>query len=73
MKPKTIKTDQRVFQVKNFEGDLPYLCNLEHLNLSKNGSLLGADKEHIVQIRHIWNGKLKVISKLDVKNMILSK
>lgn len=72
MKPKTIKTDQRIFEVTNYEGDLPYLCNLEHFNLSKGGSLLGTNNEAIVRVRHYWNNTFKKIGKVHVKEMILA-
>lgn len=72
MKPKTIKTNQRIFEVTNVEGDTPYLCNLEHFNLSKNGSLLGVNNETIVRVRHYWNNTFKKIGKVHIKEMILA-
>lgn len=72
MKPKTIKTDQRIFQVKNFEGDEPYLCNLNHFSLSDKGALLGYNKEPLVIVSHYWNFTFKKIGKIHVKEMILA-
>lgn len=72
MKPKTIKTDQRIFEVTNVEGDTPYLCNLNHFKIGENGSLLGANNEAIVRVRHYWNNTFKKIGKVHIKEMILA-
>lgn len=72
MIPKTIKTDQKIFQVTNFEGDAPYLCNLEHFNLSDKGELLGYNKEPLLRVREYWNFTFKKIGKIHVKEMILA-
>ena len=71
-KPKTINTDQRIFEVTNFEGQEPYLCNLNHFSIGIKGQLLGYNKEPLVKIRHYWNNTLKVIGKIHVKEMILA-
>lgn len=71
-KPKTIRTDQRIFQVTNYEEDEPYFCNLNHFSLSDKGALLGYNKEPLVQVKHCWNNTLKVIDKIHVKEMILA-
>ena len=72
MIPKTIKTDQKIFQISNSEGDAPYLCNLEHFNLSHKGELLGAKNESIVRVKEYWNFTFKKIGKIHVKEMILA-
>ena len=71
-KPKTIKTNERIFEVTNYEGET-YLCNLNHLSLSKQEGLIGANKEPLVRVKHYWNNTFKVIGKIHVKEMILSK
>jgi hypothetical protein len=71
MKPKTIRTDTRIFEVTNYEGET-YLCNLKHFKLSTKQGLLGYNKEPLVQVRHYWNNTFKVIGKIHVKEMILA-
>ena len=70
----TIKTNERIFQVENFEGDI-ILCNLDKLSIDKDGSLMVEMiiKHPVKRIKHYWNNKLKSLSKLDVKEMINQK
>jgi len=69
MAVKTIKTDQRIFEVTNYNGDV-YLCNLGHFNIDAKGNLFGAENEPILKIRHYWNNSLKKTSKKAVVSMI---
>lgn len=69
MTPKTINTDERVFEVTNFE-DETYLCNLGHFTLGKRGNLTGANGEEIKRLRHYWNNNLTSIGKVEVKEML---
>ena len=70
-KPKTIRTDQRIFEVTNSEGET-YLCNLNHFKLDSEGKLLTKREVSVRLIRHYWNNTLKKIAKRDVKEMILA-
>lgn len=71
-KPKTIKTNQRIFEVTNSEGET-YLCNLNHFKLDSEGKeLLTNEGYSIVLLKHYWNNALKKIAKRDVKDMVLA-
>lgn len=72
MKPNTIKTTERIFEATNFEGNEPYLCNIEHFSIGNKGQLLGYNKEPLARVRHYWNNSLLKIAKSDVKDIILS-
>lgn len=73
MKPKTIRTDQRIFEVTDSEGET-YLCNLDHFKLdSKGKELLTNGGNSIVLLRHYWNNTFKKIGKVHVKEMIQAK
>lgn len=71
MKPNTIKTNQRIFEVTNSEGEI-FLCNLEHFKLNLKGSLVDYDMNEIVRVRHYWNNSLLKLGKIHVKEMILA-
>ncbi len=71
MKPNTIKTNQRIFEVTNVEGEI-FLCNLEHFKLNLKGSLVDYDMNEIVRVRHYWNNSLLKLGKIHVKEMILA-
>lgn len=71
MKQKTIRTDERIFEVTNSEGET-YLCNLNHFKLDSEGKLLTNEGVSVRLIRHYWNNTLKKIAKRDVKEMILA-
>ena len=64
----TIKTDERIFEVTNFDGN-KYLVNLDAFSIDKAGQLL-AYNEEIHSIRHYWNNDFQKISKYDVKIML---
>ena len=72
MIPKTIKTNRRIFEVTNCEGET-FLCNLEHFKLGARGNLLDCDNNEIVRVKHYWNNTFKKIGKIHIKEMILSK
>lgn len=65
----TIKTNERIFEVTNFEGEI-YLCNLNHFNLNKRGKLVGKNSEEIKRLRHYWNNNLTTIFASEVKEML---
>ena len=59
--PKSIKTDQRIYKIETFEGNL-ILCNLEHIKET--------DFPDFRKVSHIWDGEFKRISKMYLKDMI---
>lgn len=73
MIPKTIRTDERVFQVYDVEGNIPYLCNLDHFRIEKTNELLTTNGYSIAMVKHLWNNSFKKISKKYIKEMINTK
>lgn len=72
MKPQTIKTDQRIFEVTNSEGET-YLCNLDHFKLDNRGKELLTDEGFSIRLlKHYWNNTFKKIAKRDVKDIIIA-
>ena len=66
----TIKTDERIFQVTDYEGKIS-LCNL--VDLGTFQGQLYFNGEFVKGIKHYWNFEFKVISKIDVLEMIANK
>ena len=64
---KTINTNERIFQVMNFDGDVN-LGNLRDFSISSTGELL-FNSESIKNIKHYWNNKFVAFRKADVKTM----
>jgi hypothetical protein len=61
MKPLTIHTDRRIFQVTEIDGET-YLCNLEHLRVNFDRKLIAAENGRVKQIKHYWNTNLRVVA-----------
>lgn len=59
--PVMISTSERVFQIETFDGET-VLCNLVTAQKLINSDLCK-------RIKHYWNHKFQVISKLEVKEM----
>jgi hypothetical protein len=64
----TIKTDERIFQVENFEGDI-CLCNLRSFSVSSSGELL-CKEQPVKRANHYWNNKFQTIRKFQIKLML---
>lgn len=59
--PCVIRTNERIFQLWDYEGDY-ILCNLSlACTLIKEGSIKSA--------KHLWDGKFKVINKKNILDM----
>lgn len=67
MKNTTIKTDERIFQAENFEGDT-ILCNLDAFTFDKELLVYG---NPVKRLNHYWNGKFERFAKIDLKEMLL--
>lgn len=63
----TIDNNQRVFAVYRDDKPTPVFCNLHDLQ-----SVCNTVAEHLIVIRHVWNGKIQRISKKDVIAMLKS-
>ena len=63
-KPKTIKTDSRIFKIINFYDEF-VLCNLEHLKIK--------DIDQIKKVYHLNNGNFEPFVKNVLKEMILTR
>jgi len=63
-KPKTIKTNERIFKILSFDGET-FLSNLEHIKLK--------DLEQIKKVSHLWDFKFQPFGKRQLKTMIESK
>lgn len=65
----TIKTNERIFEVRTFE-DQTILCNLDGFWTNSKGELLTKDGESIRSVRHYWNNEFQRISKKQIKEML---
>ena len=72
MIPTTIRTNERIFEVSDSEGNI-YLCNLDHFKLdSGRKELLTKEGNPIRLLKHYWNNTFKKIAKRDVKGMMIA-
>ncbi len=62
--PKTIKTDERIFRITNFDGDT-FLCNLEHIELE--------DLDQIKVLHQLWDLKFESYSKLHLRTTLINR
>ena len=62
MKPTTINTNERIFKIETFDGDI-FLCNVETAKESLN-------KSEIKNLWHLWNFEFKRFGKIDLKEML---
>lgn len=62
-KPLTIRTDERIFQILTYDGDV-ILCNLvDAYNLLPDAKT----------VKHYWNNKFESFAKADLKKMYETK
>ena len=61
MKPKTIKTNERIFKIETFDGEV-FLCNVKTAKETLN-------KGEIKNLWHLWNFEWKRFGKDDLKQM----